>query len=198
MVKTFVNTDSQVAAHILLDGAQEILGMELIQKVIERAGLEHISAVHGSRPNLSFAQVNLFMRALEEMCGETGSHGLALRIGRAAFQYGLKQYGDQAGFRSMEYRLLPTPRRLESGLHSLAKIVARECGSKITVSDEGAFWQWQMGRQAAAQDCFLIAGLLREFTSWAGGGRFYRVVETECQVWGNPACTFRVEKRPLD
>ncbi len=169
-----------------------------MQKVIERVGLAHISGGRRPQDTFSLAQVNLFMHALKEMCGETGSRGLALRIGRAAFQYGLKRYGDQAGFRSMEYRLLPAPRRLEDGLHRLANIVEGEWGSNITVSDEGTFWQWRMSRQAVTQDCFIIAGLLQEFTSWAGGGRFYRVLETECQGWGSPACTYRVEKKPID
>ena len=198
MNKIDVNTDSNVTARILLQGAQEILGFEMLQKVVERLGRNGNSLEPGSRNGFSLTQAGPFMRVLEEMFGGPASRGLALRMGRAAFQYGLKQYGDQTGFRAMEYRLLPAPRRLENGLHRLAQIVARECGSKITVTDEGSYWQWRVERQAAAQDCFLIAGILQEFATWAGGGRFYQVVETECLACGSPACTYRVEKKPLD
>lgn len=198
MIKTDLNTDSNMTARILLQGAQEILGLDMLQKVFERLGFSGSALEKGARYGLPLAQAGPFMRALEDIFGGPVSQGLALRMGRAAFQYGLKQYGDQAGFRAMEYRLLPAPRRLENGLHSLAKIVAHECGSKITVSDEGSFWQWRVDRPTAAQDCFLIAGLLQEFTTWASGGRIYQVVETECLACGSPACMYRVEKRPLD
>jgi len=193
-----VNTDSNVTAQILLDGAREILGMELVQKVFQRIGHEDIPIDRGMRGVPVRLQVGPFFQALAEIYGEAGSRGLALRIGRAAFQYRLKKYCDQAGFRAMEFRLLPAPRRLESGLRSLAQIVERECGGKIQVSDEGAYWQWRVTRKATTQDCFLIAGLLQEFTYWAGGGRVYRVEETECQACGSLACTYRIEKRPLD
>lgn len=198
MVKIVVNTASNLTAQILLDGAQEILGMEMVQKVMERLGHAGSSYNDGGQPQQPLPRVNPFMRVLEEIYGQPASQGLALRIGRAAFKYGLKQYGDQAGFRSMQYRLLPAPRRLESGLHSLAQMIASENDSAISVTDEGAFWQWRMARKAVVQDCFLIAGFLQEFSAWAGGGRFYRVVETECQACGGSACTYRIEKRPLD
>lgn len=198
MVKTVVNTVSQVTAQILFNGAQEILGMDMLQKVMERLGHANISSQSVRHGDLPVAEVGPFMRALEDIYGKPGGQGLALRIGRAAFQYGLKQYGEQAGLRTMQFRLLPAPRRLESGLHSLAQIIASEYASKISVTDEGAYWQWRMTRQKAGQGCFLIAGLLQEFTAWAGGGRFYRVMETECQARGSRACTYHIEKRPID
>lgn len=169
-----------------------------MQKVFERLERDDRTAGLGQQREPALIQFNAFIQALEEIYGQPASRGLALRIGRASFQYGLKKYGDQAGFRAMEFRLLPAPRRLENGLRSLAQIIARECGSSISVSDEGAYWQWRVDRQTTAQDCFLIAGLLQEFTNWAGGGRFYRVEETECQACGSLACTYRIEKKPLD
>jgi predicted hydrocarbon binding protein len=48
------------------------------------------------------------------------------------------------------------------------------------------------------QECYLIAGLLQEFTTWADGGRFYRIMETECRGNGSQACLYRIEKKPLD
>lgn len=198
MVKTVVNTVSQVTAQILLDGAQEILGMEKMQKVMERLGREHISSNNERGQAVSLTRIGPFMRALEDIYGKSGGRGLALRIGRAAFQYGLKQYGERAGFRTIQYRLLPAPRRLETGLRSLAQIITSESACKISVTDEGAYWQWRMSRQAAGQGRFLVAGLLQEFTAWAGGGRYYRVMEAECQAGGSQACTYHIEKRPID
>lgn len=205
MVNTIVNTPLKVTTQILLDGAQEILGMETLQKVVERVAPGGSSPCGGAFHKLPLREAGPFLRALEEMYGQPSGRGLALRIGRAAFRYGLKCFGDRAGFLSVEYRLLPAPRRLESGLRSLACLFGEEYCSKISVSDEGTCWLWRMERdpKTAGPDCFLIAGLLQEFTTWAGGGRFYRVVEIECaegrsEAAGSPACVFRIEKKPLD
>ncbi len=201
MVENAVNANTKVTAQILLDGAQEILGKETVQQLIERISPRGLPA--GDRSSLQDA--GPFLQALEETYGAPGGRGLALRIGRAAFRYGLKYFGDRAGFRTMEFRLLPAPKRVGSGLQTLAHVVAEETGSQIVVTDEGDHWRWQMrrgrgneGRRSAGQSCFLIAGLLQEFSAWAGGGRFYQVTETECQSTGSRACVYRIEKKPLD
>jgi hypothetical protein len=204
MVETVVSINSKVTAQILFDGAQEILGMETMQKVIQRLSPGEPSTFIGSPENPALAQAVPFLRELEVIYGEPGGRGLALRIGRAVFRHGLKRFGEKAGFRAVEFRLLPAPRRLENGLHILAQLIGKECDRDIAVSDEGAHWLWHMNQRsndAGPQKgvaCFLIAGLLQEFTAWAGGGRFYRVIETECRASGSPACIYRIEKKPLD
>lgn len=179
--------------------------METMRKVIARLPHRDPLSRGDLTHDLSITQAGPFLRELEAIYGTSGGRGLALRIGRATFRYGLKHFGEQAGFRATEFRLLPAPRRLENGLRALARIIAKEWGGEIQVSDEGAHWLWRMepgrsiaGSSSQGASCFLIAGLLQEFTAWAGGGRFYRVVETECLASGSPACLYRIEKRPLD
>ncbi len=205
-----------MTAQILLDGAQEILGMETVRKVVERLSLLENQPRQNPftgdlERDLSIAKTGPFLRELKVMYGERGGDGLAVRIGRAAFRSVLKHLGEQAGFRATEFRLLPASRRLENGLRILARMVGEECGGKVAVSDEGAYWLWRIDRSRSNggtllgsvrlpgdNPCYLIAGLLQEFTTWAGGGRFYPVVETECLASGSPACLYRIEKRPID
>ncbi len=187
MVENALSANSKVTAQILLDAAQEILGKETLHSVIERVSQRGQSALAAGP----------FLRALEEIYGAPGGRGLALRIGRATFRYGLKYFGEKAGFHTTEFRLLPAPRRLKNGLQTLARLVAEESGGRISVSDGEDYWLWRMDT-SSSQNCFLIAGLLQEFTTWAGAGRFYRVVETECRASGCPACVYRIEKKPLD
>lgn len=207
--KKTVAVDSKISAQILLDGAQEVLGMETMQKVLARFVPQTSPLTSEKARNYLSSQSGAFFRALEEIYGVPGRNGLALRIGRAAFRHVLNYYGDQAGFRKMEYRLLPAPRRLGSGLLSLAKILAEETGSQITVSEEDTCWLWSVqpgslpaslgpASAAGSQECYLTAGLLQEFTMWAGGGRFYPIMETECRGNGSQACLYRIEKKPLD
>ncbi len=205
MVETIVSADHKRTAQILFDGAQEILGLETIQKVTEK--LQAGSGIPASRSmtHRSLEHAGLFLNALEKIYGEPGARGLALRIGRASFQYGLKYYEALAEFRTMEFRLQPAPRRLESGLRTLAQIVANESNNRVVVTDEGDHWLWKIERSPrrqtslpASRECFLLAGLLQEFTTWASGGRFHQIVETECRSAGCPACLFRIGKKPID
>jgi predicted hydrocarbon binding protein len=53
-------------------------------------------------------------------------------------------------------------------------------------------------RTSNEPDCHILAGILQETLSWAGGGRVYRVRELECSAAGAPACLFQIDKKPLE
>ena len=151
------------------------------------------------------ASVTRLPIALEQRYGAPGGRGLALQIGRSAFKYLLQRRGDAMGMTSVDFRLQRTPQRMQAGLHLLAQQLIRDSGDQITISDTDTHWLWRsencpvcMGRATGAASCYLTVGLIQEFLAWSGGGRFYRVVETECRAAGASACTFRIEKKPLD
>ena len=211
MVEPAALSPSRISTQILLEGAQELLGSATLQSLIERLQPDPLPwNGNGARKRSDhlrsvFLQPERFVQALEAVYGVQGGRGLALRIGRAAFKYGLAQLGEQAGLNSVEFRLLPAPRRLKTGLAALAGIVSQEFGDEVQVIDQGDAWLWQStncpvcrGRQSEDPCCTLTVGLLQEFASWAGGGRFYRVTEINCRATNQPLCVFRIDKKPLD
>lgn len=208
MVETLVTTYEPRATKVLLDGAIELLGQENFQKMTGLLPADlTFSAGSGQtmRPNWSAEAAGALMESLEAAYGEPGGRGLALRIGRSVFKYALHQFGDQAGLRETQFRLLPAPRRQAAGLAILARVIAEQTGDSIQVTDHGAYWEWRSekcplcrGRHSPDACCYLTVGFLQEFMSWAGGGRFYRVTETACRASGSPACVFRIDKKPLD
>lgn len=201
---------SLVSTQIFLDSAQELLGKVTLQGLVGRF------APDGQPVNASGAdklvveaqaafQPEQFVQILEEIYGIPGGRGLALRMGRAAFRYGLKQLGEEAGLNAVTYRLLPVPRKQAVGLKILAQQVEKLLGDRITLTDEGDAWIWRsencpfcQSRKSDDPCCAMTVGFLQEFMSWAGGGRYYRVVETECHAANGTACTFRIEKKPVD
>lgn len=185
-----------IAATVLKQSVQEILGGEPMK--------EYFEAPASGGPSLLSSAARL-QDDLELAYGAAGGKGLALRIGRAIFKNGLAALGEQAGFRAMEFRMLPSPRRIENGLQAMAAIANQMGQYEITVTSEGASWQLQsqrcpacLGRHSSEPSCYWVTGFLQEFASWAGGGRFYRVAETECRAIGAPACVFQIDKHPLD
>ncbi len=198
MVQLIDNYETNLAGQLLLEGARELLGTDYIQQITR-------SNPPFTEEHWKLEEAVSFLGVLEKMYGETGGHGLAQRIGRAAFRYGMHEVGDQIGFRTLTFRLLPAPRRVENGLQRLARLVSHACGSTVTVTDAGAAWVWHSSGCSTCQQnacvgscCHLMVGLLQEFASWASGGRYFRVTESQCQANGASACVFQVEKKPLD
>lgn len=201
---------SLVSTQIFLDSAQELLGKVTLQGLVGRFAPENQPVkANGTDKHAVGAQVvfqpEQFVQILEEIYGIPGGRGLALRMGRAAFRYGLKQLGEEAGLNAVAYRLLPVPRKQETGLKILAQQVEQLLGDRITLTDEGDAWIWRSencpfchNRKSEDPCCAMTVGFLQEFMSWASGGRYYRVVETACHATNGTACTFRIEKKPVD
>lgn len=199
---------SNLVSDILLAGAQDVLGAEKLHQVLGELWTDR-SAAPAESPDGELAlpqdSAGALLQMLEGIYGVPGGRGLALRIGRAALKYALKQFGEQAGLYRSGYRLLPANRRIAAGLDILAQVLGRECNDTIHVSDHETYWLWRsenctlcQEHQSADSCCHVVVGLLQEFAAWAGGGRFYPVTETECKANGGAACEFRIEKKPLD
>ena len=193
MAETMTNGMAKIAAQVILDSAREMFGTQPLRG---GTNIREIKHVH---------DVSALLNGLEGTFGPPGAHGLAQRFGKTVFRNGLRQLGGQAGFRAMDYRMLPSPKRVEVGLAALADIVAGTVHEKITVTDDGEHWVWRVEacrdcqpRLGAEPYCYALVGLIQEFASWASGGRFYRVAETECRASGANACLFLIDKSPLD
>jgi predicted hydrocarbon binding protein len=109
------------------------------------------------------------------------------------------------GITSADFRLQRAPQRMQAGLHALAQQLMQDSGDRITLHATDTHWIWRSencpvcrGRVTGAASCYLTVGFIQEFMAWSGGGRFYRVTETECLAAGAAACTFSIEKKPLD
>lgn len=197
MIKTTISNCSDSVTQIFLEGAEDVLGAEKLRELL--AG-----QLQDDLP-ISWTNAAPLLWRLEATYGAPGARGLAQRIGRAAFKYGVNRYGEQAGFHAPEFRLLPAPRRIATGLASMAQVLGEECNDTISVIDEGSYWLWRsercpvcQGHTAPEPCCYLVVGMLQEFSAWAGGGRFYSVTETSCRSNGDPVCAFRIDKKPLD
>jgi hypothetical protein len=208
MVNQPARPSTNLSSQILGEAALELLGAPLFARLLGTSNShDNLSAYlpHAQMISLSMADMAVFTQLLEGIYGPAGGRGLALRIGRAAFKYARRCFGEETGLHSLEFRLLPPQRRLETGLVILSQVIADDTGDRITIENEPDCWVWRQASstpdqpfQAKDHGCYLLIGLLQDFLSWAGGGHFYKVVETGCRAGVTGECVFRIDKKALD
>ena len=192
---------------IILLGMEEVMGVNGVDALLRLAPLDNfiqnspqVNAEHA----FSFETVSLLQNTLEQAYGPRGGRGLALRVGRACFKYGLKEYGSMLGLTEIAFRLLPLPTKLHSGAKTFADLFNKHTDQKVRVEekDNKIFWHiercplcWE--RKAKEPICHLAVGLLQEALYWVSGGKIFNVEETACIAQSDAACTIVIDQTPL-
>ncbi len=174
-----------VLLRVVMEGGRDVLGGEESSGLFERA----------ERRQDGLAPIAALQAELNETYGALRGPGVAIRLGRAALKYGLREWGEQAGLATPGFRLQPAPRRARIALGKLAGLMGGQLGARVELNEDARYWYWQVDESPA---CHLLTGVLLELMSWAGGGRFFAVTEVACRAAGASACVFRLDKAPLD
>jgi predicted hydrocarbon binding protein len=197
----------QKMGRIIFMGMEEVIGLSGVNTVFRLASLEKfIQNYPPARADrtFSFETVSLVQSTLEQVYGPRGGRGLALRVGRSCFKYGLKEYGSMLGLTEMAFRLLSLPTKLNTGTRAFADLFNRHTDQKVVVEekDNRIFWHiercplcWE--RKADEPICHLAVGLLQEALYWLSGGKVFDVAETACIARGDSTCTIIIDKTPL-
>ena len=192
---------------IILLSMEEVMGRNGVNALLRLAALESfIGEYPAARADLAFPfdTVSQIQSTLEKAYGPRGGRGLALRIGRSCFKYGLKEYGSMLGITEMAFRLLPLPMKLRTGARSFADLFNHHTDQlvKIEEKEDSILWNIERcplcwGRKAEEPVCHLAVGVIQESLYWLSGGKIFNVEEIACLSRGDPACTIVIDKNPL-
>lgn len=197
----------QRMGRIILQGMEEIIGRNGVHAVLNLS--QHSEYVSNYPPNSTeqtfpFRTISDWQTALEQVYGPRGGRGLALRTGRAAFSYGLREYGSQLGLTEMAFRLLPLPTKLHVGARAFADLFNRHTDQVVRLDETESHLFWHIERCPLCWErhveepaCHLAVGLLQESLYWISGGKIFNVEETGCIAHGDRACTISIEKTPI-
>jgi hypothetical protein len=197
----------QKMGRIIFLGMEEVIGRGGVEAVLRLASLgafmHQYPPARGER-TFSFETVSLLQSTLEQAFGPRGGRGLALRIGRASFKYGLREYGSMLGITETAFRLLPLPKKLQTGARIFAELFNKHTDQKVRVeeTEDKILWRIEQcplcwGRQADQPICHLAVGVLQEALYWLSGGKVFDVEETACIAKGDPDCVITIMKTPL-
>jgi len=197
----------QKMGKIILLGMEEVMGVKRVDAILRLSPPENLIqdfSQENADHSFSFESISLLQSILEQEYGPRGGRGLALRIGRACFKYGLREYGSMLGLTEMAFRLLSLPVKLHIGAKTFADLFNKHTDQRVRVEekDNKIFWHiercplcWE--RKTEESICHLAVGLLQESLYWLSGGKIFNVEEIACIAKGDAVCTIVIDQTPL-
>ena len=192
---------------IVLLSMEEVMGRNGVHAILKLASLTSLLDNYppdNAKQAFPFSTVSTITDMLEQVYGPHGGRGLALRIGRACFNNGIRLYGTQLGITEMAFRLLPLPAKVSAGAKAFAELFNATTDQKVRVEEDGDKLLWHIERcplcwERHAQEpvCHLAVGLLQEALYWLSGGKVFNVVEETCIAAGDETCTIVIDQSPI-
>lgn len=186
-----------------LIASEEVMGTNGLNAVLRDAGLERLIdnlPPDDMEPAVRTSEYAGYNQAIEEFYGRAG-RGILLRVGRASFQYAVREQAALLGIAGAALKILPQKQRIKFILNSLVNALKKtnpqveawsgELDGKLVYVEQTCAICY--GRQSEQPICHLYVGSISEAIKWATG-KVYPVVETHCVAKGDPYCRFEVEE----
>jgi predicted hydrocarbon binding protein len=184
-----------------LVSAEEVMGANGLHAVLRASGLERF--VNNLPPNdmqhsiqtSDYARLN---QAIEAFYGRAAK-GMLRRIGKASFQYGVREQAALLGIAGVALKILPEKQRIKFILNGMADALKKsnpvvdawmeEKEGVVAYVDRTCAICW--GRESEQPVCHLYIGSVGEAVLWATGVE-HEIIETHCLARGDEYCRFEV------
>lgn len=184
-----------------LVSAQEVMGDHGLNTVLRTCGLDRFIGnlpPNNLEPAIQASQYAKFNEAIEAFYGR-GGKGILRRIGKASFQYGVREQSALLGVAGVALKLLPEKQRIKFILNGLADALKKsnpevnawvdETGERLAyIESTCAICH---SRHSESPICYLYVGSIGEAVQWATGKDF-EIIETHCVAKGDEYCRFEV------
>lgn len=184
-----------------LVAAQEVMGENGLNAVLRSSGLERFVGnfpPDNLEPSIQASQYARFNAAIEEFYGR-GGRGILKRIGKASFEYAVREQAALLGLAGVALKLLPERQRIKFILNQMAGALKKSNAQvEAWVDDSGDHVAYLestcaicQGRTSETPVCHLYVGSIGEAVRWASG-REHNIIETHCLAKGDPYCRFEI------
>ena len=180
---------------------EEVMGQKGLHAVLRTSKLEqyidHLPPDDLS-PSIKAADYARLNEAIEAFYGR-GGRGMLQRVGKASFEYAIRNQSALFGLAGVALKMLSTKARIRFVLTRMAGAVKKanpQLLVEVEETDEGFAYVAQVcslcyGRHSDKPVCHLYVGSITEGVRWATG-QVYQVQETQCIAKGDPCCRFVV------
>jgi hypothetical protein len=184
-----------------LIAAQEVMGENGLNAVLRTSGLERFIGnfpPDDTSPSIQTSQYARLNAAIEEFYGR-GGPGILKRVGKASFEYAVREQATLLGIAGAALKLLPERQRTKFILNSMVSALKKSNPQvEAWVDDSGEHVAYLEStcaichsRQSEKPICHLYIGSIGEAVRWATG-REHIITETQCLAKGDPYCRFEV------
>ena len=195
------------ALRVLLEAIEDVMGANGTKAVLNAGGLSKYIDNYPPK-NLemeaTFAQYGAAQQAVEDFYGPRVARAMLLRIGRATFQFGLRDQPAILGLAGIALKALPEKTRMKLILERMAKAaVDRVNQPTVVMEEEDAYYfiveqcpcKWRPEHDKPC--CYVTVGVLMESMAWITGN-MYKVEEVACISNGAASCVYRIPKEPSE
>ena len=183
-----------------LVSAQEVMGENGLNAVLRNVGLERFIGnfpPNDTNPGIKAVEYAQLNAAIETFYGRAGK-GMLRRIGKASFQYGIREQGSLMGVAGMALKLMPTKQRIKIALNGMVSALKKtnpQVNAWVEEGDHLAYCESTcaicLGRHSDQPICHLYVGSVAEAVRWATD-QDYEIIETHCIAKGDDCCRFVV------
>jgi predicted hydrocarbon binding protein len=177
-----------------LQAMAEVMGQHGLDETLVLANVRQAPPDTLDR-DFPFEQIAALNAALDNLYGQRGGRGMALRAGRAWFAQGMKSFGALGGIGDPAFRRLPLDDRMRLALQAQAEVFTRFSDQYSRVEAAPGVYRFIVepspfawGLHTEKPVCHPLVGLLQECARLASNGRDFTVRETHCVACGDPAC----------
>jgi predicted hydrocarbon binding protein len=200
-----VNPEDAVIINALvrqaLVSAQEVMGENGLSAVLNSVGLSRFIGnfpPNNTEPGIKTVEYAKFNQAIEAFYGR-GGKGMLRRIGKASFQYGVREQGALMGVAGAALKLMPQKQRIKFVLNAMVNALKKTNDQVIAWVEETdnkiAYCESTcaicLGRHSTEPICHLYVGSVGEAVRWATDQEF-AILETDCIAKGDKYCRFEV------
>jgi len=195
------------ALRLLMLAVEEVLGADGLKTVLHKAQLERYI---GNPPpkNLElgarFSEYGAVEQAVEDVVGGRGAKAVLLRVGRATFNYAMREQSAVLGLAGQALRVMPLPMtaKMKLLLEQMVAAANRTVNQPTRFEEDADSFTWVVDHciclyrpQHTAPCCSVTMGGLVEAMKWLTDKSF-PVQEVTCMNLGADACRLRIPKNP--
>jgi len=181
--------------------AQEVMGENGLNAVLRASGLERFICnfpPNDTNPGIKTVEYACFNEAIESFY-RRGGKGMLRRIGKASFQYGVREQGALMGVAGAALKLMPQKGRIKFVLNAMVNALKKTNPQVDAWVEEGddkvAYCESTcaicLGRHSDQPVCHLYVGSIDEAVRWATDQE-HGITETHCVAKDDPYCRFEV------
>src|SRR5512136_3457943 len=128
---------------VLFLSMEEVLGQHGVNATLNTAGLTRFVKNYPPatlEPCVPFEDYATVVKAVEDFYGPRAARASLIRVGRATFQYAMKEHPATLGLAGLALKVLPLGMQIKTLLNSIADAMTKELYEKVHLEEQADHW----------------------------------------------------------